>query len=202
MGWHICLIDKTDSHRLGTIDKLSEVSTNPSLSNHVLINQHKHSQTQTVTIILYSYCSNIFRASEGIKLKMEGKEDWQLAPFLFFVVQIVLKYSRIPHLSKPRSMTPLENNQSELWAALKSPLLSTKDSLQCLAKPPNEHYKSCNHFRLNNDTSAAIWEMGILYHLDSWLKWMADILKNNNRNKKKKKKKQYQMKRFCWVKQK
>lgn len=64
-------------------------------------------------------------------------------------------------------MTPLENNSSELWVALKSPLLSTKDSLQCHAKPPNEHYKSCKHFTLNNDTQG---DKEKLYHLDvDWL---------------------------------
>lgn len=127
-GWHICLIDKTDSHCPETGDKLSKVYSHHSLSHSALIIHCKHSLIQAVKL-LSSYCFLNVRVSlEGISLKIEGKEQLTACNFTFFfsfvVVQIDLKYCRIPNLSKLRSLTPLENNQSDLWAALKSPLLS------------------------------------------------------------------------------
>lgn len=99
---------------------------------------------------------------------MEGLEGRPLEPFSFHC-RPELRYCRIPHFGKPRSMTPLENNSSELWLALKSPLLSTKDSLQCHAKPPNEHYKSCKHFTLNNDTQRERQKQFTTWILAGWL---------------------------------
>lgn len=99
---------------------------------------------------------------------MEGLEGRPPEPFSFRC-RPELRYCRIPHFGKPRSMTPLENNSSELWPALKSPLLSTKDSLQCHAKPPNEHYKSCKHFTLNNDTQRERQKQFTTWILAGWL---------------------------------
>lgn len=84
----------------------------------------------------------------------EGEEKTCTFPFLLLCVadwfEVLQNFPPHPHLSKPRSVTPLENNQSELWAALKSPLLSYYKRPSTVSS--NEHYKSYKHSALNNNT--------------------------------------------------
>lgn len=128
MGWHICLIDTTDSHRLGTSDNIiwsfyKSFTVTPDLNYQYKHSPYSNSYPNPLLLLFSNFKSSFGgnRPENGGKARLTA---FTFFFFSFFVVQIDLKYCRIPHLSKPRSLTSLENNQSELWAALKSPLLS------------------------------------------------------------------------------
>lgn len=72
-----------------------EGPTNPSIWHPALINQHKHSPTQTVTEILHYYCFPNFNTLEGIDLKMEGRKDWR-SPFFFLRCRYIWSTADFP----------------------------------------------------------------------------------------------------------
>lgn len=61
---HACPIDTIDSNYPETCDNLSKGSSNPSLSNSTLINQHKHSPSHSEDS--KSFTAIVFHFSEPL----------------------------------------------------------------------------------------------------------------------------------------
>lgn len=149
MGWHICLIDAADSHCFETNDKLSEVSTNHSLSHTKVSDQQKHSpaEKKKMNTVLGCYClPNGGNHPENGGKGREGRGRLTACTFTpsFLLMAHMMQFP----ISPSQGHWPLLKITRVNYGLLSSPLfyLTTKDSLQCLAKAPNEHYKSCEPF--------------------------------------------------------
>lgn len=157
MGWHICLIDAADSHCFETSDKLSEVSTNHSLSHTQVSDQQKHSPAEKKNehsprlLLSPQWRESFWKWREG-----KGREGrGRLTACTFTPSFLLMAHMMQFPISPSQGHWPLLKITRVNYGLLSSPLfyLTTKDSLQCLAKAPNERYKSCETFRKLNSTS-------------------------------------------------
>lgn len=175
MGWHICLIDTTDSHRLGTNDKLSEVSTNHSLSHPALINQHKHYPTQTVNRIFYCYCFPGFRASlGGNQTENGGKGRLTACTFFSLWRRLIWSIAEFP-ISPSQGHWPLLKITRVSYGLLSSPLFylqKTHYSVSQSLQMNIINHASTSHWTITPKWPT--WGMGKLW--PSWGMGKLDIL--------------------------